>query len=68
MFKNDLACTANNLIAQYVNHRHVTCQTAQGLYMAFYFWISVKTVKVSQRTEQESVAYGYGIRHGAGLP
>ena len=47
-FKNDLACTANNLTAQYVNHRHVTCQTAQGLYMAFHSWISVKTVKVSQ--------------------
>ena len=67
MFKNDLACTANNLIAQYVNHRHVTCQTAQGLYMAFYFWISVKTVRVSQWAEQESVVYGYGIRHRAGL-
>ena len=67
MLKNYLACTANNPTVQYVNHCHMTCQTAQGLYMAFYFWISVKTVKVSQWAEQESVAYGHGIRHGAVL-
>ena len=43
--KNDLALL---IILLLVNHCHVTCQTAQGLYMEFIFGFSVKTVKVSQ--------------------
>ena len=67
MFNNDLACTANNLTAQYVDHCHVTCQTAQGLCMALCFGFGVKTLKISQWAGQGSVVYGHGIKHRAGL-
>ena len=49
---------------KYVNHRHMTCHIAQGLYMVFYFGFSVKSVKVSQWAGRKSVVYGHGIRHG----